>query len=339
MDCFTFPLIIVLLSKVTGKEELQDFMAITVATEKNEKLQTFLNSSTKTDNTVKMLNLMQKMSKQKAEREKIKKAEYNTSCNEKSLSINELVNKDFPDAMNKEWYTEMKKILYKAHSEGCSGSPLQFLDPPGPITGLWSYPGSGNTWIRYLIEQATGKITGSVYKHNYVFGDLPHFIGGTIANGSVIVVKDHHLNPLECFLSEVNRNFITPFEYFKYAPIEAFDHYKNLDDLFFIHMFPLWKLFHQRILTRFKKPLLVVEYHRLKSNLIKELAKIVEFLNHEMTEDIIRCIHEGKVGPFKRPKRPKHEFDELMKKIKKDHVDAYNEGYEIMVNKLQSRFQ
>ena len=28
---------------------------------------------------------------------------------------------------------------------------------------LASYPGSGNTWVRLLIEQATGVFTGSVY--------------------------------------------------------------------------------------------------------------------------------------------------------------------------------
>ena len=146
-------------------------------------------------------------------------------------------------------------------------------------------------------------------------------------------------NPLECFLSEVNRNLIAPFEYFKYAPIEAFDHYKDLDDLFFNNMFPLWSTFHRRILTRFKKPLLVVEYQRLKTNLIEELTKVVEFLNHQMTEGIIRCIHEIKVGPFQRPRRPKHEVDEIMKKIKKEHVDAFNQGYEIMVDKLKRQFQ
>ena len=81
--------------------------------------------------------------------------------------MNEIVKKDLPRynvALNREWYTEIKKMLHKAHNEGCSGSPLQLLDPPGPITGLWSYPGSGNTWMRYLIEQTTGKITGSVYE-------------------------------------------------------------------------------------------------------------------------------------------------------------------------------
>ena len=39
---------------------------------------------------------------------------------------------------------------------------------------LASYPGSGNTWIRWLIEAATGIYTGSVYKdaHLYFEGNL-----------------------------------------------------------------------------------------------------------------------------------------------------------------------
>ena len=31
------------------------------------------------------------------------------------------------------------------------------------LTSLTSYPGSGNTWARYLIEEYTGYYTGSVY--------------------------------------------------------------------------------------------------------------------------------------------------------------------------------
>ena len=137
----------------------------------------------------------------------------------------------------------------------------------------------------------------------------------------------------------MNRNLISPFEYFKYAPIEAFDHYEDLDDLFFNNMFPLWTTFHRRILSRFKKPLLLVEYQKLKTNLIEELTKVVQFLNHDMTEDVIRCIQKIKVGPFKRPKRPKHEVDEIMKRIKNEHIDAYDKGYDVMVKKLRNTFE
>ena len=32
-----------------------------------------------------------------------------------------------------------------------------------PIVGLASYPSSGNTWIRYLVECAAGIFSGSMY--------------------------------------------------------------------------------------------------------------------------------------------------------------------------------
>ena len=38
-----------------------------------------------------------------------------------------------------------------------------------PTTGLVSFPGSGNTWIRYLIEGATGIFTGSFYRDVALF--------------------------------------------------------------------------------------------------------------------------------------------------------------------------
>ena len=36
-------------------------------------------------------------------------------------------------------------------------------------TGLVSYPASGNTWYRYLIEGATGYFTGSVYSDGEIY--------------------------------------------------------------------------------------------------------------------------------------------------------------------------
>ena len=39
--------------------------------------------------------------------------------------------------------------------EWCRG-PLRAKAPPGPAVALASFPGSGNTWLRYLLQQATG---------------------------------------------------------------------------------------------------------------------------------------------------------------------------------------
>ena len=38
-----------------------------------------------------------------------------------------------------------------------------FLSQRQPLTALVSFHGSGNTWVRYLLEQATGIFTGSIY--------------------------------------------------------------------------------------------------------------------------------------------------------------------------------
>ena len=51
----------------------------------------------------------------------------------------------------------------------CSRLPIQFNDmfnpksKPFEVIGLVSYPSSGNSWLRYLIEGVSGIYTGSLY--------------------------------------------------------------------------------------------------------------------------------------------------------------------------------
>ena len=65
-----------------------------------------------------------------------------------------------------------------------------FREPKGnaPV-GLVSVPGSGNTWVRGLLEKATGICTGSIYC------DVPlrnkGFVGEFVQDDSVLVVKSH----------------------------------------------------------------------------------------------------------------------------------------------------
>ena len=44
------------------------------------------------------------------------------------------------------------------HKESCLTINYSRSDPPLPPTALASSPGSGNTWVRHLIQQLTGKI-------------------------------------------------------------------------------------------------------------------------------------------------------------------------------------
>ena len=47
-----------------------------------------------------------------------------------------------------------------------------------PPTALASFPGSGNTWLRFLIESATGVFTGSRYKDLQIqmYGKSKHIV-------------------------------------------------------------------------------------------------------------------------------------------------------------------
>ena len=89
---------------------------------------------------------------------------------------------------------------------------------------LVSFPGSGNTWTRLLIEDVTGYYTGSVYFDKSLYNG--GFIGEKepIRDGTTIVVKNHDLmgykvpglsyakgiillvrNPYDAILAEFNR--------------------------------------------------------------------------------------------------------------------------------------
>jgi hypothetical protein len=53
---------------------------------------------------------------------------------------------------------------------------------------LWSFPGSGNTWVRQLLEAATGYATGSVYNDPSLEASMQ---GERRCSGRVLVVKAH----------------------------------------------------------------------------------------------------------------------------------------------------
>lgn len=65
---------------------------------------------------------------------------------------------------------------------------MSFQNSGTPVA-LVSYPGSGNSWARVLLEEATGIYTGSVYcdKH-YLFSGM---IGEGVSTENVIAIKCH----------------------------------------------------------------------------------------------------------------------------------------------------
>ena len=62
--------------------------------------------------------------------------------------------------------------VYVTWAEDRRCSKMSFAKASKTHTVVTSVPGSGNTWIRYLVERATGRFTGSIYKdvQTYVKG-------------------------------------------------------------------------------------------------------------------------------------------------------------------------
>lgn len=73
----------------------------------------------------------------------------------------------------------------------------RFLDTPTTVPALlWSFPGSGNTWTRLLVERASGIFTGSIYTDKALFEPLP---GERRCDGTVSAIKVHTPNDVEQF--------------------------------------------------------------------------------------------------------------------------------------------
>ena len=75
-----------------------------------------------------------------------------------------------------------------------------------PPTALASFPGSGNTWLRFLIESATGVFTGSRYKDLQIqmYGKSKEILSFSKGNAKVIhpmyTVNNYRHSIGKCFV-------------------------------------------------------------------------------------------------------------------------------------------
>ncbi|CAK8682523.1 unnamed protein product [Clavelina lepadiformis] len=112
--------------------------------------------------------------------------------------------------------------VYRTFSEDARCDNIRFLPPANySQTILATFPGSGNTWTRHLLERATGIYTGSVYGDKLLYksgflAELPE-----ISKVRSVVVKDHMLdkntmtsyqsaiviirNPYDAMIADFNR--------------------------------------------------------------------------------------------------------------------------------------
>ena len=86
---------------------------------------------------------------------------------------------------------KLEDTLDNEHEKiNCKWPPLK-LRTNGPTTSLASKPGSGNTWVRHLLQLATGIQTGSIFHEMRLKRN--GFPGEGITDGTVIAIKTHNL--------------------------------------------------------------------------------------------------------------------------------------------------
>ena len=102
-------------------------------------------------------------------------------------SLKETMKGRYLECMPKERSLNIAFNMSSSEVSPCRKS-LRFLNGGRAVTALASFPGSGNTWVRYLLEQVTGVLTGSIYCDR----DLKAFFTGEfVTSSNVLAVKTH----------------------------------------------------------------------------------------------------------------------------------------------------
>ena len=214
-----------------------------------------------------------------------------------------------------------------------------------PRVALASFPGSGNTWLRYLLQQSTGILTGSVFADPSL---QESGFGEGITNQSVLVIKTHNVgithhtnnpfdraillvrDPFDAILAEFNRlQVITEdgrMSHTGHATLDKFHGNWTLEakkifpscnsfDCFAQKMILRWKEFNLSCLNKFQSNLdglIIISYEDLVGNPEKELSRVLQFLNVSISDSSMKCAMDRKEGVHHR------------KKDKADHIQMYS---------------
>jgi len=110
-----------------------------------------------------------------------------------SLALQWIKGSQYLDKRIKQLYMSCHATVLR-DSQGVFGqcknfSDMHFIDG-SRVVALPSFPGSGNTWIRMALEQATGVYTGSVYCDPEL--KSKGLLGEKLSSSNVLAVKTHY---------------------------------------------------------------------------------------------------------------------------------------------------
>nr|XP_018917676.1 PREDICTED: WSC domain-containing protein 1-like [Bemisia tabaci] len=226
-----------------------------------------------------------------------------------------------------------KKFTPWPSSEECRQYYIQFARQKSlPMTALVSFPGSGNTWVRYLIETTTGIFTGSVYADKLIFskgffgerespdcgctsvqkthgfalaGAVPKLPTEKTAevslfNGRAILLLR---NPYEALLSY--RNYL----YGGHTGFAPNNKFRGRDWEHFVSRLTIvWRELAATWINHTENDAIILHFEHLKVDPTKHVRKILEFLKIAIHEHRLSCVLRHRDGPFRRPRSAQETF-------------------------------
>ncbi|XP_076031064.1 sialate:O-sulfotransferase 1-like [Oratosquilla oratoria] len=181
-----------------------------------------------------------------------------------------------------------------------------------PHTVLLSYPRSGNTWTRYLIEAATGIYTGSVYHDGMLYNT--GFQGEKAGWNDIttIVQKTHipsHVTANDSVIMLVRNPTRSCISYFNFKSSKADDIKRFKDNVpepqfsskeFHLHANGCPKGWREVASAGLRaRRLLPIYYEYLREDPIPKLRLILRFLGMEPDEGRLSCLKKHLEGEYK----------------------------------------
>ena len=113
-------------------------------------------------------------------------------------------------------------------------------------------------------------------------------------------------------------------EYFEYHFV------KDLEKII-----PAWKDWFERIL-KINSKFCLVNYDKLKTNIIEELRPVINFLGFDINEELARCILINQEGAMHRPGKSKDEINRILSLIPPNDFKRYSKMKKDVLQMLQN---
>ncbi|WAR00788.1 WSCD-like protein [Mya arenaria] len=178
---------------------------------------------------------------------------------------------------------------------------------PLPVTALVSFPGSGNTWVRHLLQQLTGIGTGSVYCDPMLHASgFPFECARQFER--TIAVKTHDLEhkvQFERAVLVIRNPYDTLLSYFNlrlsgHTGIPKQMHLIAVAEMAFKYSLDQYVSMVNTTLRQFQGRLHVLQYDNLLQDLPGEMRRLATFLNIPVSESDVSCTALLQEGTFRR---------------------------------------